>query len=182
MRLFVAVPIPPEVKEQLVERQQPIEGVRWEARNKLHLTLKFLGDTDPKQAHRLGTKLNNIAQPAFSISIKGVGYFPEGQHPKVLWAGIRQSKQLTRLKNSVEEVCVEMGFEPDSRPFKPHITLGRNKGAPKRDVMSFINQHKQLRIPEVKVQQFVLYESKLDTTGAKHSRLKTCTLGSLDQK
>lgn len=176
MRLFIAIPLPDRVRSQLIDLTQPIEGVRWEEQHKLHLTLKFLGDTDYERARALQDQLESISCPAFTIGLKGLGYFPQGKQPKVLWVGVKKSRPLTSLYKSVEEQCTSMGFEGDDRTFKPHITLGRTNGAPKRDVMSFINQHKQFRLPEVPVAEFVLYESKLDPNGAKHSRLKTFTL------
>ncbi|MDZ7683132.1 MAG: RNA 2',3'-cyclic phosphodiesterase [Fodinibius sp.] len=180
MRLFIAVPISAKAKDQLVDLQQPIEGVRWEPKDKLHLTIKFLGDTASKQVRCLQQQLGTIQQAAFSLSLQGMGYFPKGKQPKVLWAGVKKSQQLIDLHHKVEKVCTGMGFDADSRPFKPHITLGRINGVPKRDMMSFINEHKQFRIPELPVHEFVLYESKLDSTGAKHSRVETFSLPSTD--
>lgn len=176
MRLFIALPLPGSVKEQLTDLKQPIEGVRWEQENKLHLTLKFLGDTEYDRARELQQKLEAISVSAFSMSLKGFGYFPKGNQPKVLWTGVKKNKSLTALQQAVEHECTAMGFDPETRSFKPHITIARTNGASKRDVMSFINQHKQFQLPDVPVDEFVLYESKLDPNGAKHSRLKTFSL------
>lgn len=176
MRLFVAIPLPEFVKKNLGDLQQPIEGVRWQQQSQLHITLKFLGDTDRDRIQDLQTHLSKIDRPSFSITISGFGYFPEGKQPRVLWAGIEKNKPLTKLYREVEQHCTALGFEEDARSFKPHITIARTDGVPKRDVMSFINQHKQFRISDVPVDEFVLYESKLDPDGAKHSRLKTFEL------
>lgn len=176
MRLFIALPIPEPVKRQLLELQQPIQGVRWQQENQLHLTLKFLGDTEPVRAREVKAGLGDIELPSFTMRLKGFGYFPKGRHPKVLWAGISKNKELVRLQQAVEERCTELGFEAEDRSFKPHITLARLNGVKKRDVLSFVNQHKQFQIPDVPVDEFVLYESKLDPDGAKHTRLKTFPL------
>lgn len=176
MRLFIALPLPGPVKEQLVDMKQPIDGVRWEQKSKLHLTLKFLGDTNYDRARQLQEKLNAIECPSFAISLKGFGYFPKGNQPKVLWTGVKKSQLLTRLQQTIEDECTAMGFDPESRSFKPHITIARTNSASKRDVMSFINQHKKFQITDVPVEEFVLYESKLDANGAKHSRIKTFSL------
>ena len=176
MRLFTAIPMPEHVKEQLAEFQQPIEGVRWQDKDKLHLTLKFLGDTDAQKAEKLQEELQEIELNAFSLTLKGFGYFPEGKKPSVLWAGIEPNDSLTSLYQSIEQVCTSLGFEEDNRSFKPHVTVARVNGGRKRDVMSFINQHKQFRIDNVRIEEFVLYESKLHPDGARHIRLKSFSL------
>lgn len=178
MRLFIALPIPPFVKEQLVDLQQPIEGVRWQQESQIHLTLKFLGETDLDRAQDLKSHLQDIDTPELSISLKGFGYFPQGKDPKVLWTRVNKNKALTKLYREIEETCARLGFEKENRSFKPHITIARVNSAPKRDIMSFINQHKQFQIPDVSIEEFVLYESKLHSEGAKHSRLKTFQLAS----
>lgn len=176
MRLFVAIPVPESVKKRLGDLQQPIEGVRWQQQGQLHITLKFLGDTDRDRAQDLQAHLDEIDCSVFSMTLNGFGYFPKGKHPRVLWAGIEKNKSLKTLYNEVERQCTALGFEKESRSFKPHITLARTDGVPKRNIMSFINQHKQFRISDVAVEEFVLYESKLNPDGAKHSRVKTFEL------
>lgn len=176
MRLFIALPIPQFVKQQLVDLEQPIGGVRWQSENQIHLTLKFLGETGSEQANDLKSHLGDITLPAFTISLKGFGYFPQGKRPRVLWTRIKKSTPLVTLQQTVEDYCREIGFEAENRSFKPHITIARINGASKRDIMSFINQHKQFQISEIPIEEFVLYESKLDSEGARHSRLKTFPL------
>lgn len=176
MRLFIAIPLPDSVIQQLIELQQPIDGVRWQNRNQFHITLKFLGETDPERVSGLQQSLEKIDLPAFSITLSGFGYFPKGKQPRVLWAGIRKNESLAQLHQRVEKSCTALGFDAENRPFKPHITLARVDGTSRRDVMSFINQHKKFRMPEVPVDEFVLYESKLHPKGAKHIRKDTIKL------
>lgn len=176
MRLFIALPIPDTVKQQLAELYQPIEGVRWQKQSQIHLTLKFLGDTQEEHASELQRKLDKIEHPAFHMDLEGLGYFPKGKQPKVLWAGITPNDLLVDLRNTIENVSTSLGFEAESRPFKPHITLARVKGESKREIMSFINQHKRFRIPEIPVSEFVLYESSLHPDGAVHSRVNAYQL------
>lgn len=176
MRLFVAIPLPGYVKQQLARLRQPIDGIRWQDKEQLHLTLKFLGDTRKERFVKLKEALEDIEISSFTITIKGFGYFPEGEQPRVLWAGIDENDTLTVLYKTVESTCQNLNFEAESRPFRPHVTIARIKDTPKRDVVSFINQHKQFRISDVEIDEFVLYESKLQQDGAKHSRRKTFKL------
>ncbi|HKK46715.1 MAG TPA: RNA 2',3'-cyclic phosphodiesterase [Balneolaceae bacterium] len=175
MRLFIALPLPDSVKEHLSALKQPNEGMRWQD-GKYHLTLKFLGDTEDGKAREVQQTLGKINVTPFTMSLDGFGYFPKRGQPKVLWVGVEENKQLFELQKKIEDACSLIGFEPESRPFKPHITLARMNGVAKRDVMSFINQHKQFQIPEIPVKEFVLYESKLHSDGAIHIRVRTFLL------
>lgn len=176
MRLFIAIPMPEAVRECLADLQQDIEGVRWEQSEKFHITLKFLGDTKADGAQKLQSALHTIEIPSFSITLSGLGYFPRGKQPRVLWAGVKKNDPLQKLHSKIEDKCTNLGFEPDSRSFKPHITIGRVKGASKDEIISFIEEYKQFEIQEVRVDEFVLFESKLHPDGAKHLRKETFNL------
>lgn len=173
MRLFIAISLPDPVRRRLSDLKQSIEGVRWQRQKQLHITLKFLGDTPEERLNPLVNKLQGVDQQAFVISIKGLGYFPKGRRdPRILWAGVSNHTKLVRLHSRIEEKCVAMGYKAEGHPFKPHITLGRIKNTAKRDILSFINQHKRFVIPEIAVTKFVLYESKLRSEGAVHKKIE----------
>jgi 2'-5' RNA ligase len=176
MRLFIAIPLPKRVKRKLLDLQQPIDGMRWQSQEQMHLTLKFVGEVDKTTASELRHELDNIVHPDFTMTIAGIGYFPEGKKPKVVWAGIKENENLQELHQKVEGHCEEMGIAPENRSYKPHITLGRTKNTSKRAVTSFINQHKKFTITDTPVSKFVLYESKLHPDGARHQRLQTYLL------
>lgn len=176
MRLFIAIPMPDSVVEHLVDLQQPIESVRWEQSGKFHITLKFLGDTESDRAKKLQSALSTIRIPSFSITLSGLGYFPQGKQPRVLWVGVKKNDPLKKLHTKIENKCTDLEFEPENRSFKPHITIGRVKGASKDGITSFVEEHDQFQIPEVRVDEFVLFESKLHPDGAKHYRKKTFNL------
>jgi 2'-5' RNA ligase len=176
MRLFVAIPMPEFVRNHLAELQQPIDGVRWQEIEKTHLTLKFLGDTESERVPNLKSALTTIEMPSFSIRLSSLGYFPKGKQPRVLWVGVEKNKPLQLLHSEIEDKCTDLGFDPENRSFKPHITIARVKDAPKNKITSFIEEYQQFQMPEVWVDEFVLFESKLHPDGAKHSRLKTFPL------
>lgn len=176
MRLFLAIPMPDSVTERLIDLQHPIEGVRWEQSEKFHITLKFLGDTKADGAQKLQSALNTIEIPSFSIALSGLGYFPRGRQPRVLWAGVKKNDPLQKLHSEIENKCTDLGFDPENRSFKPHITIGRVKGASKDEITAFLKEHDQFQIHEVQVDEFVLFESKLFPDGAKHLRKETFNL------
>ncbi|HEX6981836.1 MAG TPA: RNA 2',3'-cyclic phosphodiesterase [Balneolaceae bacterium] len=177
MRCFVAVPFLETVKQQLGVLQEPVKGLRWQKINQLHITLKFLGDVSEDKVKALQTEFSKIKMPAFSLSLQGLGYFPKGKRPRVLWAGVEENQSLRKLRDKVEGICVSAGFKAGARPFMPHITLARVKGASGDEVESLITRNQQLKIHDIPVDEFVLYESKLHSMGAEHIRLKSFGLG-----
>lgn len=162
----------------MLDLRQPIDGMQWQSKEQMHLTLKFVGEVDETTAGELQEELGKVDHPEFSMTIAGVGYFPEGKHPKVVWAGIKENANLRNLHQKVEDRCENMGIIPENRPFRPHITIGRTKNTSKRAVTSFINQHKTFTLRDIPVSEFVLYESKLHPDGARHHRLQTYSLKS----
>ena len=178
MRLFIAIPLPKGIKQQLLDLQQPIDGMRWQPQEQMHLTLKFVGEVDKTTASELQEELDKIDHTEFSITIAGIGYFPEGKQPKVVWAGIKKNVVLEKLHQKVEDHCETIGIAPENRPYKPHVTIARIKSTSKRAVTSFINKHKKFTLSEIPVNEFVLYESKLHPDGASHHQLQTYLLKS----
>lgn len=176
MRLFIALPLPQPVKRKLVDLQKPIKGVRWQSSDQIHLTLKFIGDSDQELFEKLNNVLGEIKHPSFLIDINGMGYFPENEYPRILWAGVKENKRLKQLYDKVEKSCVSLGIKSENRSFKPHITLGRLKGASKGDVLTFLEKHEKVKITDIPVNEFVLYESKPDPDGVRYSRRKTFQL------
>ena len=161
-----------------MDLQQPIDGMRWQSQEQMHLTLKFVGEAAKTAARELREELDKIDHPCFSMTIAGIGYFPKGKQPKVVWAGITQNAALQELHQKVENLCEKIGVAPEARPYKPHITIGRTKSTSKRAVTSFINKHKNFAISDIAVDEFVLYESKLHSDGARHHRLQSYSLKS----
>ena len=171
MRLFIAIPIPEDVSEQLVNLQQPVEGVRWVPVDQRHLTLKFVGQLDDQQRKLLIKNLKGVRFDPFDICIKGLGFFPEKGTPRVFWAGVSQDDSLIELQKRVEKVAIEAGAEKDRFSYKPHVTLARikNKSVGKDDLRppgtDFVS-----RI--FTVDRFNLFKSLLRPDGAVHEVVK----------
>jgi 2'-5' RNA ligase len=131
-RLFLAVPLPDEVRERLralIDRLEPSGWpMRWVDPDNGHLTLHFLGDTPPEQAAILRLALGPVivAHEAFDLRTAGLGVFPKLKRPRVLWLGLwGPAHRLESVYNDLGDVLTEMQFPIEERPFSPHITLGR---------------------------------------------------------
>lgn len=138
-RLFLAVPVPAEVRDlvasltaDLAARDWP---VRWVSAAGAHLTLEFLGDTPPERAELLRLALPEVVaqhQP-FQLRTAGLGVFPNQRRPRVLWLGLHGPvHRLETLQQSINGVVRQLGFPAGEGDFNPHITLGRvrNSGTP----------------------------------------------------
>lgn len=133
MRLFVAVNLPEDERRAAYEAVAPLRQaglpVRWVRTDGLHVTLKFLGEVAEDRLEPIGAALDAAVTPArpFEVTLGGVGAFPSSSRPRVVWLGVEQHPALELLANDVEKALGPFGFEPELRPFRPHVTLGRAK-------------------------------------------------------
>ncbi|MFN3650918.1 MAG: RNA 2',3'-cyclic phosphodiesterase [Armatimonadota bacterium] len=132
LRLFIALPATPEVVRRAQETISRLRGagdVRWVAPDRLHLTLKFLGDTPagklPEIIAGIAAKANTFSR--FMVELGGAGAFPNLRRPQTLWLGFagRGAETLTALAAAVDEAAHAAGWPREKRPFQPHLTLGR---------------------------------------------------------
>ncbi|OAG28696.1 RNA 2',3'-cyclic phosphodiesterase [Thermodesulfatator autotrophicus] len=178
-RLFLAISLPANIKEQLKGIQEDLAQsraqVRWVRPEGIHLTIKFLGEVPEEKISEIISQIEKVLQKLkpgkLHFKIKGLGVFPNPRSPRVVWAGLEGDlATLARLKRQIEEAFVPLGFPMETRAFVPHLTLGRIKSSKRRQaLMEKINtyQEKEWSLPEpIEVEELVLYESKLHPEGA----------------
>ena len=135
MRAFVAISLPTAVQQAVATLQQQLSQQlqrpsvwRWTPPENMHVTLRFLGETDERQAAKIaqGLAALALAHRRFALTLQGLGVFPHRAAPRVLWAGLQGDlSALTRLQLDVEQLAQTAGFAAESRPFSPHLTLAR---------------------------------------------------------
>jgi RNA 2',3'-cyclic 3'-phosphodiesterase len=131
VRLFVALNLPPPVREALWAAAAPLREsgfpVKWARGDGIHVTLKFLGEVADGRAPALAAALGRAAAGAraLTLQLEGFGVFPDLQRPRVLWAGITPEPALEILQHRVEQEFAPLGFPTEARAFRPHVTLGR---------------------------------------------------------
>jgi 2'-5' RNA ligase len=169
MRLFVALELPDEVKDQLVALKTDLPDAVWVKRPALHLTLRFLGDRiDPIRLTPIQLALASIRAESFSLALRGTGRFPSGARrpARVLWVGLTESPPLLTLHAAVEQALASADFPPEDRPFSPHITLARLKGdqtAPQ--IERFLDRQRGFHSDAFTVSSFHLMSSVLTPEG-----------------
>ncbi len=175
-RLFVAIDLPEEVKHAMAELSGDLPGARWVPREQLHLTLRFIGEVDEETFRRVKVALARVTGAAFTLSLIGIGHFPPGRHPRVLWVGMEENDLLRELQKNVELALMEADIPPDDRKFSPHITIARLKETPAAQVEAFERVHGRFASEPFPVREFHLYSSTLTPKGAIHRREKTYPL------
>lgn len=133
-RLFIAAPLPAPVKTALVSAQARLRRagapVRWVAAEAMHLTLHFLGDTDPARVPEIEAALQQLCAEYQSLHLflTTTGAFPNSRRPNVLWAGIGgDTAVLGQMVAALGRALTQLGLAIEARPFRPHLTLGRTR-------------------------------------------------------
>ena len=133
VRLFVACEVPDEVKEAIGEtieglRKKSGPAVRWIKPEGVHVTLKFLGEVPVKKlpAVKLAIQEAVVGHSPFELEFSNIGTFGGREGLRIMWVGIAGDVlRLEALVRAVNAALAVVGFEPERRPFRPHLTLGR---------------------------------------------------------
>ena len=143
LRTFIAVELDDEARCQLKTLQMALQPlvppnlVRWVAPENVHITLKFLGDTQPDQVAAVTSALDGVGPTLapFQVTLAGRGCFPNFRRPNVIWVGlVDHGQRLQKLVAAVERSVSPLGWPTEARPFRPHLTLGRiNDNATSRE-------------------------------------------------
>ena len=165
MRLFVALPIPQTVARGIMLIQGGVPGARWQTREQLHLTLRFIGEVDGREAAMLDDALAGIEAPGFNLQLHGVGQFGRRQ-PHALWAGLRKSGALEHLQHKVDNAIRRVGQPQDAYKFAPHVTVARLRNPENAKMIEWLMHHALFTSAEFRVGAFNLYSSLLTTDGS----------------
>jgi 2'-5' RNA ligase len=183
LRLFIAIEISSHVKSQIAhvisELKETHADVRWEQTDKLHITLKFLGDTNNVLLTPLSAALEECAKRfhPFSIAFKNLGCFPNRREPRVVWVGVEESgSTLQQLAEVVESSMAALGFERETRRFHAHVTIGRVKG--NRNINDLLSRMESITFESqpTYVSEVVLIKSELKPSGSVYTTLRSFIL------
>ncbi|MBX6378569.1 MAG: RNA 2',3'-cyclic phosphodiesterase [Clostridia bacterium] len=156
-----------------------LTGLKWVEPATLHVTLRFLGELNPREAARVREALRPLGQrfPAFPLRFEGVGAFPSPAMPRVLWVGTTGSDGLQRLWEGVQEALAQAGWPAEAGPFRPHLTVARVRRPGRRpDVEAAVAAARGRVFGEMVTRSFRIYESRLQPTGPVYEALETVEL------
>ena len=191
-RVFIALDLPPSTKDSLRLTVQELQsdlqtGIRWVDPGGIHLTLKFLGEVEEGVVERvinsMGEASGRFPAPSIGLSLAGLGVFPNTWEPRVLWAGVTgEMEALLRLQMLVDEAMVGVGFPPERRPFRPHLTLGRVRDQvsqeDRRRIGSIVRSATLATVEKWEAREVHLIRSNLTPQGAIYDSIGQKALGS----
>jgi RNA 2',3'-cyclic 3'-phosphodiesterase len=177
MRLFVAIEISSDVRDAIAafiqECRLAVPHAKWMRPESIHITLKFLGETEPGKLDAVKSTLATIrSERPVTLDFRGLGFFPNEKRPRVFWIGTESSPNLRTLAADIDRALHNLGLPPEDRPFTPHLTLARfnTPGLPSK-LAEASRQNATRSFGSLNTHEIHLIESKLKSTGAEYTTL-----------
>jgi 2'-5' RNA ligase len=184
-RTFIAIDIVPSSKLKevydLVRYRLRLERINWSPVNNLHVTLNFLGDSEEELLPEIAQGIKDIVynQACFELTLSSFGVFKNLRDPRVIWIGCDRCPEMKQIKKKLDYSLSGFGFEPETREFSPHLTLGRMKEIRQQNQLAqLITLYKDVIIQKQIADKITFYESKLTPAGAEYVSLYTLSLKS----
>jgi len=177
MRLFYAIELSSSMQEALHRAQKALShlpgNISWTKKENIHLTIKFLGDTEDKKIPALKRALDTIAKQSqtFSISLDQLSAFPNTQKPRIIWCGVKNEGDIIPvIAKQLDKRLTRLGYKKAERPFRAHVTIGRVRHPIKRSnykqALSDFSLDTKLAYT---VNKLSLIKSKLTSAGSVYS-------------
>jgi 2'-5' RNA ligase len=183
-RLFVSVDLDGlgEAVAAVQDRFEGASGLNFVDPEGAHVTLKFLGDTDPDRipalADELAAAVDEAGVDPFEVEFGGLGVFPSLEYISVVWAGTRTGgEKLARLHETIEDRTVAMGFDPEDHAFTPHVTLARMEHAGGKELVQETVREADPTVGTLDVAEVRLTESVLGPDGPEYATVERFPLG-----
>jgi 2'-5' RNA ligase len=182
-RLFVSLNLPENVIEQIISLRNKVcldDKIKWEPKEKLHLTIKFIGDVSDETMKEVAEELNFINEyPVLQCSLNKFGFFYRDQRPSILWVGLSVDQYINKLTIELDDRLKKYSIPIEQRKFNPHITLLRIKNVPE---INFVNNFKNFTFEPIlfTANTITLYKSILLSEGSKYFKIKNYKLKELE--
>jgi 2'-5' RNA ligase len=184
IRTFIAVALPEEMRTRLGETSRRLKTLglvgSFPKPESIHLTLKFLGDIEEASIGRVSDAMEQATRGIgpFEVEVGGLGVFPNRSNPRVVWIGVTNHPLLVRLQEAIERSLEPLGFPPEGRDFRAHLTLVRLKSRDNVKALAAYLDDKEAHEPlgTVSVGGVHLYRSDLRPDGARYTVLRSVAL------
>lgn len=179
MRLFIAIELTNEIRMAVADLLGELRKVapqgKWVRAENLHVTLKFLGRSEPDKLDTILNALDSLRSPEpITLDFHGLGFFPNEKRPRVFWMGMKASSNLPLLAEAIDRSMHKLGFPLATRPFAAHLTLARFEppGLPAKSG-AIVTENSTRNFGSLAARDFHLIESKLKPTGAEYTTLRS---------
>ena len=188
IRAFIAIELPGDIKQNLkvfisaLKKEFGVSEIKWVNPDNIHLTLKFLGETELNTIQNITDQIKAISKSFSSpeLQISGIGAFPDLRKPKVLWAGCSKSKELDYIFSRINSICVDLDFPAENRSFFPHLTIGRMKSMQSsltiQKIQSYFNKYSSIKFGNFSAPHLAIYQSELKPAGPVYTVLQKINL------
>ena len=189
LRVFIAVEIPIPTRQAIFSQTESLRAalgqlVRWVPIENMHLTLKFIGDVSPANVELLSQMLiaEATGNAPLTMQIGGLGSFPNPRRARVIWIGIQAPAAFENLQRGIEFAAARLGYEPETRPFSPHLTIGRVRqqvsASDQQQVRVALERTQVGDLGAAEISAVHLFKSDLQPTGSIYTRLFSAPLKS----
>lgn len=182
-RLFIAIALPERVRNDVARLSDNLQkGMQftkarpsWAQPESMHVTLVFMGQKSADRVEAIGAAIEAAARgfAPLAIEIKELGVFPHWRRPRVLWVGVHdRTRQIQDLHHALESAIGAFDYQPEDRPYHPHLTLARFKsqrGA--KEAESIVKSHAGFKSKAFDAMELILFKSELHPAGAIHTPL-----------
>jgi len=182
IRTFIAIDIP--VSQKVTEIINELKKIQIDAKiveiENMHLTLKFLGDTDENLIDEIEKIIKDaiLNMQPFEIILKNLGVFPNEKYMKVAWIGVENAEPLKKFAETIDTKLKDLGFEKEKRPFSVHLTIARIKSAKNKEkLMDLIDKYQNIELQKIKINKIILKKSILTPKGPIYTNLKQIKVG-----
>lgn len=176
IRLFIALKIPDEIISEIFKHCFAVidnpSGYRWEGRDKIHLTLKFIGEVKEELLSAIQDEIEFVkSYSAFPCEISKFGFFFRSGEAKILWCNVDTDNSIISLVHELNRRLNKFNIEIEKRKFKGHLTLMRIK---KNVSDEFIQKYKDYKFKPLKFRanEIALIQSVLKPAGSEYNVLK----------
>jgi 2'-5' RNA ligase len=189
MRLFIALDLNDDARAAIGAEQTRLaaalrgtsrSSIRWVRPDHMHLTLVFLGEVDEARAEAVIEETRrDVALPPFDLMLAGAGVFPPRGAPNVLWIGVTAGAETAiALQAELTQRVARHGVTLETRPFRPHLTVGRWRDSRSADRDRVLTAGDRV-VARLHVDHATLYESRLSPAGLSYTPLARANLSAV---
>jgi 2'-5' RNA ligase len=180
-RGFIAIDI--QTNKKLLEMENEIKNSEADLKlvepENIHITLKFLGDTDEENIDEIEEIIKNSVKGinAFNIKLKGSGVFPNKNYMKVIWIGLENAEKIIEIAEKMDKQLENLGFTPEKRGFSAHLTIARVRSSRNKEkLLQVIEKYKDAEFSIIDVNSIKLKKSDLTPKGPIYTNLREIKL------